>query len=345
MKLVYIFLVLVLLKSILLYKVYQSVPAHELKRRARAKDKRAANLYKVAAYGSQMNLLLWALGTISAATLEIWSARTSWWLAVIVIVVTGIVALCVPPLSIYGLAGSFAGILAGYQAKALSFMHPVLGRLSDWLPQVGHLYIHTGIYEKKDFLDLINQQNHQPDNRIPESDLEIAFGALTYGDRLVREVMTPRRQVKFVSAGDSIGPLLMDELHKSGHSRFPVVKDSSKGAQPQIIGTLYLNDLIGYDGKGKVKELARRETHFINEDATLRQALAAFLKTHHHLFIVVNSFEEIVGVVSLEDVLEQIIGKAIVDEFDNDEDLRGVAAKEAKTEKKKHEEVQRGENK
>ena len=67
----------------------------------------------------------------------------------------------------------------------------------------------------------------------------------------------------------------------------------------------------------------------------------AFLKTHHHLLVVVNHFEEIVGVLSIEDVLEQIVGQPIVDEFDNYEDLRAVAAKEAKQDhaEQEHQEV------
>ncbi|MGH7156984.1 MAG: hypothetical protein ACREGG_02650, partial [Candidatus Saccharimonadales bacterium] len=66
MKLVYILLVLALLKCIVLYKVYHSVPLHELKRRARAKDHRAARLYKVAAYEASLDVLVWTFGTASA---------------------------------------------------------------------------------------------------------------------------------------------------------------------------------------------------------------------------------------------------------------------------------------
>jgi magnesium and cobalt transporter len=151
--------------------------------------------------------------------------------------------------------------------------------------------------------------------------------------------MTPRRAIKFVAATESIGPLLMDELHKSGHSRFPVTKNVSKAASPDLVGTLYLKDVIGHEGGGKVKDLARKDVYYINEDSNLRQALSAFLKTHHHLLIVVNNFEEIAGVLSIEDVMEQIIGQPITDEFDNYEDLRAVAKEEARNEKEKHNEI------
>nr|MBP7806933.1 CBS domain-containing protein [Candidatus Saccharibacteria bacterium] len=70
---------------------------------------------------------------------------------------------------------------------------------------------------------------------------------------------------------------------------------------------------------------------YLHESQNLYEALTAMLKTKHHLFIVVNSFEVLVGIITLEDVIEQIIGKPIIDEFDEYDDLRAVAARQAQT--------------
>jgi len=324
MKILYALLALTLLKCILLYKVFHSIPALELKRRARAGDKRAAALHKVAVYGRTFDLLLWLLGTMSAAVLVIWSARTNWWVAGLVMVAAAWLAAWLR-FPADGFAGRPAMWAAPVYARLLSFIDPLLRPIARLLPSDSPL--HTGLYEKRDLLELLGSQHKQRDNRVAESDLRIAYNALTFGDKTVGKIMTPRRQVKMVGSNETIGPMLMDELHKSGFSRFPVVKDSTKVASPQIIGTLYLNNLIGYEGNGKVKDLARPEVYFINEDSTLHLALSAFLKTHHHLLIVVNSFEEMVGVITLEDVLEQILGKRIADEFDSYDSLRAVAAR------------------
>jgi len=128
----------------------------------------------------------------------------------------------------------------------------------------------------------------------------------------------------------------MDELHASGHSRFPVYQDKPDN----VIGLLYARDLINAHASGQVRNLMKKRVLYIHEDQTLSQALQAFLKTHHHLFIVVNSFEEKVGVVTLEDIVEQIIGKPVVDEFDKYDDLRAVAAHSAKIEHQKNDEPQ-----
>lgn len=238
-----------------------------------------------------------------------------------------------------GWAGGIFATFSKYHTAFLSFINPLFSRLAKLFPKSSRLSLHTGLYEKKDLLELLSRQNKQLDNRISDEDLSIAAGAITFGDKPVRSVMTPRRQVKLVEAGESVGPLLMDELHKSGHSRFPVVKDSAKTANPEIVGTLHLRDIIGYEGGGKVKDIARKDVHYINEDSNLRQALEAFLKTRHHLLIVVNNFEEFSGLLALEDVVEQIIGQPINDEFDKYDDLRAVAAKDAEQEQQNHNEI------
>lgn len=195
--------------------------------------------------------------------------------------------------------------------------------------------IHTGLYDKQDLLELLNNQNVQADNRIEQYELELAFHALTFGDKQVGDYLTPRRIVKVVSIDDSIGPVMMNELHDSGFSRFPVYEDR----KDNIVGTLFLRDLIKSQSTGKVKDIMRPEVAYVHEDHSLHDALTSILKTRQHILIVVNSFEEFVGVISIEDILEQVIGRNIQDEFDQYDDLRAVAASAAKKEHKEHQEA------
>ena len=67
------------------------------------------------------------------------------------------------------------------------------------------------------------------------------------------------------------------------------------------------------------------KVYFVNEQQKLDHALTAFIRTKNHLFIVVNEFQETVGIITIEDILEQIIGQEIVDEFDRYDDMREVA--------------------
>lgn len=126
--------------------------------------------------------------------------------------------------------------------------------------------------------------------------------------------MVPRRVVDVVSVKDEIVPVFLDELHKSGHSRFPVFDPDHDDT---IIGVLYLRDLIGGKKSGRVRDLMVPKAYFVHEELDLNHALNAFIKTKHHLFIVIDNFEDFVGILTIEDVLEQVLGKQIIDEFDN----------------------------
>lgn len=338
MKLVVDLILVALLASvIILDKAGRFLDAKELKRRARQNNSQAAAIYKAICYGSSYSLLLWVVGSAAAATLLIVAVHVSGWLALaLILALAWLLFGWQPARSTKSWEWSFAAVMAPAVSKILSILQPILGRADLLNTKLGQMYVHTGVYEKEDLLDLINRQTSQPENRIPDQDLKMAVSSLTFGDKMVSGVMTPLRTVRVVSEDEAIGPMLMDELHKTGFSRFPVTKGSAKSPPPEIVGTLYLRDLIGYEDKGKIKDLMEKGAHFINETQTLRDVLTAFIKTRRHLFIVVNNFEETVGVVSLEDVLEQALGTNIVDEFDQHDNLRAVAAHEAEQDKKSH---------
>lgn len=147
---------------------------------------------------------------------------------------------------------------------------------------------------------------------------------LAFDTREVKEVMTPRGMIDSISKTELLGPLVLDDLHKTGHSRFPVVDRDID----HVVGTLHVQDLLSLDKKRSLtaEKTMEARVYYIREDQSLHHALAAFLKVHHHLFIVVNEFRETVGLLSLEDVIEALLGRKIVDEFDAHDDLRAVAA-------------------
>ena len=146
---------------------------------------------------------------------------------------------------------------------------------------------------------------------------------LKFNDMIVESVMTPRSMIEAVSVDEFLGPLVLDDLHKKGHSRFPVIQ----GDIDHIVGMLRIQDLLTIDCKSKsyrAEKVMSRDIYYIDKDQTLSYALAAFLKTQHHLFIVINEIRETVGLLSLGDVMEELLGRKIDNEFDSDEELRKV---------------------
>lgn len=148
---------------------------------------------------------------------------------------------------------------------------------------------------------------------------------LEFSSIAVESVMTPRSVVDTIKHDELLGPLILDELHQTGHSRFPVIE----GDIDHIVGILYIHTLLQLHDKKthRASQLMTTPVHYIHQNQTLDHALAAFLRTHHHLFVVVNEYRETVGILTLEDTIEALLGRKIVDEFDTHDDLRAVAAR------------------
>jgi len=153
--------------------------------------------------------------------------------------------------------------------------------------------------------------------------------SLSFGDKLVGDVMTPRSMIVDIKKTDLLGPLRLSDLHKTGHSRFPVIDEDID----HVVGILHISNLLTLDNKKSTtaENAMEPKVYYIREDQALCHALAAFIRTKHHLFVVVNEFRETVGLLSLEDVIEVLIGRKIVDEFDKHDDLRAVAMRNPKS--------------
>lgn len=325
------------LLAIGLQRTYYHYPVKELKRRARSGDHVAELLYRSVSYGVSLKVLLWGIVTVSAAVSLVLLSRSvdTWFAIVLVALFVWVGFLWLPSTGLTSFSLVLARWLSPVIARLVSLLYPILRRIGDFFMRFRHVRVQTGLYEKDDLLNLLERQRNMPENRIPIEDIDLVSHALEYGDRFVMDAMVPMRAVQLINEAEPIGPKLMDELYKSGYSRFPVYKDT----QTNIIGTLYLRDMVKKQIKGHVRDVMHDDVYYVHEHFYLAQVLQAFLKTKHHLFIVVNSFEEFVGIITIEDVLEQVIGKQIVDEFDKYDSMRAVAAANAQ---KEHEE--RGKN-
>ena len=157
---------------------------------------------------------------------------------------------------------------------------------------------------------------------------KLLLSAMSFKDELVKDVMTPRSMIESINKEEVLGPLVLDDLHKKGYSRFPVIENDVD----HVIGILHLRDVLTLDAAKKhatsrAEAAMEARVFYIHEEQTLEHALNSFIKTHHHLFIVVNEYRETVGLLTLEDAIEALLGREIIDEFDEHEDLRAVAAR------------------
>ncbi len=148
---------------------------------------------------------------------------------------------------------------------------------------------------------------------------EMLEGVLEVIEMQVRDIMVPRSQMVIVNRDDSPEEILPAVI-EAGHSRYPVIGED----RDQIVGILLAKDLLRYFMNGgkaafDIKECLRPAA-FIPESKRLSELLKEFRASHHHMAIVVDEYGGVSGLVTIEDVLEQIVGD-IGDEYDVDDDL------------------------
>lgn len=326
------------LLAVALRKTYAIVPPKELKRQARRGDALAKVLYRAVAYGASLGLLLWCIIILATAASFVIMARVvpPFLAFVLEVLIIGYGFAWMPTGQVTQIGVRIVVWLTPFVTWLLSHLQPLFGRLSAFAASHRPITVHTGLYEREDLLALLDKQKEQPDSRFSPDELSVVAHALTYSQKLVSDVMIPRRAVRLVKSDEAIGPIMMADLHDSGHSRFPVYEGDN---EDQIVGTLYIRDLLNARKGGHIRTIMKKNVYYVHEDFTLEQALHAFLTTKHHLFIVVNNFEEFVGILTIEDVLEQVIGHLIVDEFDQYDDMRAVAHKQATKDHHKHQQA------
>ncbi len=157
-----------------------------------------------------------------------------------------------------------------------------------------------------------------------ESDVELdaeeksmLSGVLEVSETQVRDVMVPRSQMIVIDIDDDFHETLK-LIVESGHSRFPVIGED----RDEVLGILLAKDLLRYYGSDEAKELTikklLRPATVIPESKRLNALLKEFRASHNHMAIVVDEYGGVAGLLTIEDVLEEIVGE-IDDEHDQEE--------------------------
>lgn len=297
---------------------------------ARRGDETSKKLYPLKARGSAVLLTIELLRSLAIAgslvllALQLWGVL-AWLIGAAILFVAFIVLseLYLRPIGTWLLASLSPAIMS--LSQLLKFITLPLGRVFDrFLDEM------PVVLTRSELIHMIGSVQVS-DTDLSGEELRIVKHALTFGEKLVHDVMTPRSVIKGAHEDDVISPVLLDELHKTGHSRFPVFSTGDGG---EVVGILYIKDLIDIKSHTKVSDVMHKPVYFVNEDRELDHVLQAFIRTKQHLFLVVNSFAEITGLVTIEDIIEQVLGKPIIDEFDRYDSMRDVAEARAKVVRK-----------
>jgi magnesium and cobalt transporter len=172
--------------------------------------------------------------------------------------------------------------------------------------------------EPRDLAELIEKLREASERGLFDGDaLVMLEGVLAVADMQVRDIMVPRSQMVFVERDEPPDRLVALVL-ESGHSRFPVIGED----RDQIVGILLAKDLLRLQAAGEdsfeIREYMRPVV-FVPESKRLNVLLKEFRRSHNHIAIVVDEYGGVSGLVTIEDVIEQIVGE-IDDEHDVEDD-------------------------
>jgi magnesium and cobalt exporter, CNNM family len=195
--------------------------------------------------------------------------------------------------------------------RFMSISASAITRLAGVPPTGVHAVPHT-----PEEIRLLVEQS-QEEGQIEAEQEQMIAGVFDFPDIMAREVMTPRRDIKALEVTSSLEEVL-HILIEEGHSRMPV----HEGDLDQIVGVLLAKDLLPYlvgsKGEGFNLRDVMREPYFVPDTKPLGELMAEMRSENVHLVIVIDEFGGTEGIVTMEDLLEEIVGD-IYDEYDEPE--------------------------
>jgi magnesium and cobalt transporter len=191
------------------------------------------------------------------------------------------------------------------------FLHPTF-----WQRTLAFLCHYLSIpWDKNHLLHLLRDAEKR--HLLDMQSLIMIEGILQVSEMHVRDVMIPRSQMTVVHAEASLEEILPGVI-ESAHSRFPVIEES----RDEVVGILLAKDLLAYQNKPETFDIYEiiRPSIFVPESKRLNLMLQDFRSSHNHMAMVVDEYGQTAGLVTIEDVLEQIVGE-IEDEYDIDDEM------------------------
>lgn len=170
------------------------------------------------------------------------------------------------------------------------------------------------LYSREELSHMVEDHAKHKNSVIDHNESRIISGALAFSTIKVKEKMVLLDKVETIDIDEDLDHTEVRRLHHAGHSRIPVY-DSKHN---DFVGILYMKDIIIRTLPTKVSRVFRDKLYDIHDEANLDTALSRFIQTKSHMSAVRDDDDKVVGFITLEDVIEEIINRKIHDEYDLD---------------------------
>ncbi len=293
---------------------------YELERKARLGNRYAAKIFPLRRRGNELlaALLLGNAAINSALSIFLSSLTTGVIAGVLSTVLIFVFGEVIPQASISRHALKFGAAMAPLVSLLLFITYPLTKPFGMLLDRLLGKEMQT-MYSKQELSEIITEHESSTDGVIDSDEKRIIIGALRFSEKKAKEIMTPRVVVFTLQKDAEINGSLLEKLRHEGYSRVPVYSENID----RIEGVLHVKELLGMTS-GKVSDYMR-PVMSVDESMRLDDLKNMLIQSHQHVAIVSDEFGGFSGIVTLEDVLEEVIGSEIMDEGDTDADLQTVA--------------------
>lgn len=297
----------------------------ELERKAKLGDKRANKILSVRRQGNLLlcTLLLGNVAVNSCLAVYLGSIASG---VVAAIISTGLIVIFgeILPQAIFSRYALTVGYYAVYPVMFVRFiLYPITGPIAHILDRLLGEEMNT-VWSKREIREIIRDHKDSPDSSIDADEERITNGALSFSIKTAREVMTPASVAYILEKDLLISKELLEEIRSNGHTRVPLFEKNNN----KITSTLFTKDLIGYDLESNLQlhDFGRTKNHIvIDENEKLDAILNKLMAKKAHIALVYDEFGLFNGLVTLEDIVEQILRLEIMDEVDMVADLQKYA--------------------
>ena len=190
----------------------------------------------------------------------------------------------------------------------------LLNRLSNLVAGLfgGHVSHGTEAHSAEEIRLLLDQSKQS--GEIQDSEHELIENVFEFNDRMVKQIMVPRTKIAAIDV-NSPQDVVLETVYSEGYSRIPVYE----GSIDNIVGILYVKDLLQLIRRSQSVELSKimRPAYFVPETKKINRLLRQFQRKHMHIAIVSDEFGGVSGIVTIEDIIEELVGE-IQDEYDNE---------------------------
>lgn len=179
------------------------------------------------------------------------------------------------------------------------------------------------IWDKREIAEIIKTHEDSPDSKIDADEERIMLGAISYSEKSAIDILTPKPVVYMLNVNNEINKNLLGEIREKSFTRVPVFENH----RDNVLGILFVKDLIGVDVNRnlRINDVYRNDAIFAKETIKLDKLFNLMINGKNHMAVIYDGLGIFKGIVTVEDIIEEIIDKEIVDEVDKVEDMQKFA--------------------